>query len=104
MRGLLSDYSLQPALDWLGLIADPIKLHIVRALSEVEEATATDLASFGPASSQTLRRHLDALVALGVIQERPGESDGETPGRPAAQFILPPGTRESVRSVLAQLS
>jgi predicted ArsR family transcriptional regulator len=91
-------------MDWLALVADPIKLHIVISLSEVEEATAADLAGSGQASSQALRRHLVALVAVGVIEERPGESDGQTPGRPPAHFVLPPRTRDSVRLVLAILA
>lgn len=85
---------------WLEVIADPIRLGIVRSLSQVEQATAADLAAWGRASSQTLRRHLDALVALGVIREHPAQRDGETPGRPAAHFSLPVEMRESVRSVL----
>jgi DNA-binding transcriptional ArsR family regulator len=86
---------------WLEVIADPIRLGILRSLSQVEEATTSDLASAGQASSQTLRRHLEALVALGVIHEHPAISDGETPGRPAARYSLAPDVRESVRSVLA---
>jgi DNA-binding transcriptional ArsR family regulator len=85
---------------WLEVIADPVRLGILRSLSRVGEATAADLANWGQASSQTLRRHLDALVALGVIEEHPPRSDGETPGRPAARFSLPEEMRESVRSVL----
>lgn len=84
---------------WLSAIADPIRLHILRALTAVEEATAADLANGGNTSSQTLRRHLEALTAIGLIHEHPGESDGETPGRPAARFSLHPEIRESVRSV-----
>jgi DNA-binding transcriptional ArsR family regulator len=83
------------------VIADPIRLTILRSLSQVEEATASDLATWSQASSQTLRRHLDALVSLGVIREHPARSDGETPGRPPARFSLPVEMRESVRSVLA---
>jgi DNA-binding transcriptional ArsR family regulator len=86
---------------WLEVIADPIRLGILRSLSQVSEATTADLASWGQASSQTLRRHLDALVSVGVILEHPARSDGETPGRPAARFSLPAEMRESVRSVLA---
>jgi DNA-binding transcriptional ArsR family regulator len=82
------------------MIADPIRLGILRSLSQVTEATTADLASWGQASSQTLRRHLDALVSVGVILEHPARSDGETPGRPAARFSLPAEMRESVRSVL----
>jgi predicted ArsR family transcriptional regulator len=66
----------------------------------VSEATVTELIARGPASEQTLRRHPDNLVAVGVIQERPGKSDGETPGRPASRFSLRAEVRESVRSVL----
>jgi DNA-binding transcriptional ArsR family regulator len=83
------------------VIADPIRLAILRSLSHVEEATASDLATWSQASSQTLRRHLEALVSLGVIDEHPARSDGETPGRPPARFSLPAGMRASVRSVLA---
>ena len=90
----------QSTLSWLAVVADPVKLHIVRVLSEVEEATASDMATSGLASNQTLRRHLEALVTFGVIRENPGCSDGETPGRPAARFALSPAIRESVRSVL----
>jgi len=81
------------------VIADPIRLSILRSLSRVEEATTSDLATLGQASSQTLRRHLDALVALGVIREHPAQSDGETPGRPAARYSLPGEVRESVCAV-----
>jgi len=72
----------------------------LRALSQVDEATTSDLATQGQASSQTLRRHLDALVCLGIIDEHPAKSDGETPGRPATRYSLPLEVRESVRSIL----
>ena len=85
---------------WLEVIADPVRLGILRSLSRVQQATAADLAAWGQASSQTLRRHLDALVSLGVIDEHAAKSDGETPGRPAARFSLPLEMRESVRSIL----
>jgi DNA-binding transcriptional ArsR family regulator len=86
---------------WLEVIADPIRLGILRSLSEVKEATTSDLATWGQASSQTLRRHLEALVSLGVIREHPARSDGETPGRPAARFSLSSEVRKSVQSVFA---
>lgn len=84
---------------WLDTVGDPIRLHILRPLSQVPEAAAPDLASWGQASGQTLRRHLDALVVLGVIEERPGASDGATPGRPAARFSLSPDLRDEVQAV-----
>jgi predicted ArsR family transcriptional regulator len=92
--------SAQAARDWLHLVADPIRLHIVRSLSLVSDATASDLADQASASSQTMRRHLDALVAVGAIHEHPGESDGQTPGRPATRFSLDPRIQKNVRSVL----
>jgi DNA-binding HxlR family transcriptional regulator len=84
---------------WLEMIADPVRLGILRSLSSVGDATTADLTSSGQASNQTLRRHLEALVALGVIEEHPPRSNGETPGRPAARYSLPAAMRESVRSV-----
>lgn len=89
----------QKQMDWLGVVADPVRLHILRSLSDVGDATVAELLVLGQASGQTMRRHLEDLVAVGVIEERPGESDGETPGRPAARFSLRMELRESVRSV-----
>jgi predicted ArsR family transcriptional regulator len=83
---------------WLDAIADPVRLQILRTLSRVPEATAAELAAQSQASNQTLRRHLDALETAGVIQVRPGRSDGETSGRPPARFSLTPDVRESVRA------
>jgi predicted ArsR family transcriptional regulator len=85
---------------WLDVIADPVRLQILRTLSDVSDATASELAKGSPASYQTLRRHLEALESLGVIESRPGVSDGET-GRPATRFRLTPEVRRSARSVFA---
>lgn len=85
---------------WLDVVADPIRLQILRTLSEVAEASASELAARSQASYQTLRRHLEALQAAGVIEARPGRSDGETPGRPATRFSLTPAVRASVSSEL----
>jgi DNA-binding transcriptional ArsR family regulator len=81
---------------WLDVIADPVRLQILRSLSKVTEATTSELALRSPASYQTLRRHLEALEAVGVIEARPGVSDGETGGRPAVRFSLAPEVRRSV--------
>jgi predicted ArsR family transcriptional regulator len=83
------------------VIADPIRLQILRALSEVADASTSELAARSAASYQTLRRHLEALQASGVIEARPAVSDGEKSGRPAVRFSLTPAVRESLRSALA---
>jgi Fic family protein len=62
--------------EWLEVIADPVRLYILRTLSSVSDATVAELIALGSASNPTLRRHLEDLVAVGVIQESPGESDG----------------------------
>jgi predicted ArsR family transcriptional regulator len=85
---------------WLEVIAEPVRLSILRSLSEIPKATTAELATRVIASNQTLRRHLEALVALGVIEEHPPRSDGETRGRPATRFSLTLEVRESVRSLL----
>ncbi len=85
---------------WLDVIADPVRLQILRTLARVGDASASELADHGPASYQTLRRHLEALEAVRVIESRPGVSDGHTSGRPAVRFRLDPAVRESVSAVL----
>lgn len=90
----------RPSARWLDLIADPVRLQILRSLNEVGEATASELAASSQTSYQTLRRRLEALQASGVIEVHPGKSDGETPGRPATRFSLTPAARESISSEL----
>jgi DNA-binding transcriptional ArsR family regulator len=81
---------------WLAGVADPVRLHILHALYVRVEATASDLGGLGGTSGPTLRRHLDALLALGLIRQIPGRSDGETPGRPPCRFRLSPEVREGL--------
>lgn len=85
---------------WLDAVADPVRLLILRTLYGVEDATAPELAARSQASYQTLRRHLEVLEASGIIQTRPGESDGETSGRPATRYSLAPDVRESMGAML----
>jgi predicted ArsR family transcriptional regulator len=65
---------------WLHGIADPVRLGVLRGLAGVEQATAAELAARCQASLPTLRRHLDALVAVGLIEQEAGESDGRDDG------------------------
>lgn len=86
---------------WLDVLAYPVRLDIVRALHELDDASATELCDRSHASAPTLRRHLEALVEIGVVRARSGSSDGLTPGRPAAHFLLDPAVREPTAAMLA---
>lgn len=99
MHGVQGETRRRGPADWLGAVADPTRVHILRSLSHVGKATAGDLAATAAASHQTLRRHLEALVTTGVLDEHPGQSDGETPGRPASRFSLNAETRDSIRQL-----
>lgn len=99
-RKTISVQMTQRMYNWLDAVAEPTRLYILRCLLDVPEATVTDLV-VGCSSAQTLRRHLEALVSTGLIYERPGESDGETPGRPAARFMIVPEVREGLVAVLS---
>jgi predicted ArsR family transcriptional regulator len=85
----------------LDSIADPVRLGLVRCLVKIREATAAELSGHCQASGPTIRRHLEALVTSGIVAEAVGESDGTTPGRPAARFSLRPEVRESLARVSA---
>jgi DNA-binding transcriptional ArsR family regulator len=82
-------------------IADPVRLDLIRRLMEVEEATAAELSECCKASRPTVRRHLEALVAVGLVAAVEGTSDGYTPGRPATRFSLAPEISASVRELLS---
>lgn len=85
---------------WLKLIADPVRLEIIHALAQTDEATAAQLATTGASSKPTLRRHLNALVSLGLVHCHRCESDGLTTGRPPIRFSLSTDIRASVLTVL----
>jgi DNA-binding transcriptional ArsR family regulator len=70
------------------ILADPVRLFVLRGLCELECATIAELRVRCHSSDPTVRRHLEALEALGLVREQPGERDGLTPGRPARTFTL----------------
>lgn len=84
---------------WLFGVADPIRLAILRALSEVDSATMAEINCLTAASRPTLRRHLLAMVALGLISEEVGKSDGMTTGRPATRFSLQAAVADEMRKI-----
>lgn len=89
---------------WLGLLTDPVRLNVVGALLETPEASAAELLDRSQTSSPTLRRRLEAMKTLGLVEELAGESDGRSPGRPASRFRLSPQARERAEAVFAALN
>lgn len=89
---------------WFEVVTDPIRLRVLKALNDLGECTATELARAGYASDPALRRHLGALVSLGLVFEHRGESDGLTPGRPASRFSLAPEAKKTVSTLLTLLN
>lgn len=81
-----SQYSLHWS--WMAVLSDPVRLSILRALCELRSATTPQLAARCHSSDPTVRRHLHALEAIGLLREQDGERDGMTPGRPARRYTL----------------
>jgi DNA-binding transcriptional ArsR family regulator len=84
---------------WLDVLGDLTRVNLLFALASLGEASASELALLTHTSKQTLRRHLGAMVSLGLVHESRGESDGLTPGRPAARFSLDPVARRRVTAL-----
>jgi DNA-binding transcriptional ArsR family regulator len=92
----------------LEAVANPIRLRIVRHLSEHESASLDELSAAVNAQRNTVRSHLRALMSAGVVARMPGEPEGRL-GRPPARYCLErrevrrgaaatPGAARSVRS------
>jgi predicted ArsR family transcriptional regulator len=95
-------HSVHPS--WLDVLSDPVRLAVLRSLTELGSATAAELAEVVHASDRTVQRHLAALVALEVVREMGGKGGGKSPGRPASRFSLDPRARRSARALFAVLS
>ena len=88
---------------WLGVLPDPARLSLLHALAELGAATANELAVSTHSSDASVHRHLEAMVRQGVVDERRGQSDGVTPGRPPSRFALHPDVSERVSALFAVL-
>jgi len=73
---------------WAAVLTDPIRLSVLRALCELRPATIDELRRRCHNSDTTIRRHLKALEAVGLVHEQPGEQDGATLGRPARRYTV----------------
>ena len=89
---------------WTAVLTDPIRLAVLRGLCELGTATTAELRTRCHSSDPTIRRHLEALETLGLIQEQPGERDGLTPGRPASRFTLDADVATRVAALFEVLS
>jgi DNA-binding transcriptional ArsR family regulator len=96
----VSGEAFAPVPEWLNAVADPVRLRIICFLVGVPDATASELVALASASRQTVRRHLDALVAFGVVHQTAGVPHDTTLGRPPARFSLPLAVRRSVGRLL----
>jgi predicted ArsR family transcriptional regulator len=76
---------------WAAILTDPVRLSVLCGLCDLETATIADLREVCHTSDPTVRRHLEALEALGLVREEPAERDGISPGRPAKTFTIDPG-------------
>jgi DNA-binding transcriptional ArsR family regulator len=72
---------------WLEAVANPIRLRIVRHLNERDSASLDELAQEVSAQRNTVRVHLRALMAAGVVARLPGQPEGRL-GRPPARYRL----------------
>lgn len=72
---------------WLEAVANPIRLRIVRYLSDRDSASLDELSKVVSAQRNTVRAHLRALISAGVVARLPGQSDGRL-GRPPARYRL----------------
>lgn len=73
---------------WSAILTDPVRLELLHVLCQMGAATTAELRRHCHTSDPTVRRHLEALEALGVVREYPGVRDGLTPGRPARRYLL----------------
>jgi DNA-binding transcriptional ArsR family regulator len=88
-----------PQAGWLEAVANPIRLRIVRHLSGCESASLDELSAAVAAQRNTVRAHLRALMAAGVVARLPGQSEGRL-GRPPARYRLE--RRDQPRGVAAR--
>lgn len=73
------------------LVADPVRLAIVRQLSGHGSAPLTEIAGLAGVHPNTARSHMGELEAAGVVERENGATDG--PGRPQVRYRLSAGWR-----------
>jgi predicted ArsR family transcriptional regulator len=79
------------ALNVFELIADPVRLAIVRQLSTDGSAPLIEIADRAGVHVNTVRSHMAELELAGVVERESAAPDG--PGRPQVRYRLCPGWR-----------
>ena len=73
----------------LDVVADPVRLRIVRHLADGGSATLAELADVAGVHLNTIRAHVSALESAEVL--RSGQKPASGPGRPAVEYSLVDG-------------
>lgn len=89
---------------WLAILSDPARLSLLRGLCTLEAATIAQLRTICHTSDPTIRRHLEALEALGLVREEPAERNGVTSGRPPKRFVIAADAADRLRTLFQLLS
>lgn len=89
---------------WSAVLTDPVRLSILHTLCALQAATTLQLSRRCHSSDPTIRRHLEALEAIGLVREHPGKRDGLTPGRPASRYTLDARAADRVRALFELLN
>lgn len=88
----------------MAIRTDPVRISVLGGLCHLGTATTAELCRECHTSDATVRRHLEALEALGLIREQPAEGDGVSPGRPARGFTIDPEAAARLRTLFELLS
>ncbi|HEU0315785.1 MAG TPA: helix-turn-helix domain-containing protein [Solirubrobacteraceae bacterium] len=78
-------------LNLFGVVADPVRLAIVRRLSSRGSATLGELAEEAGVHANTVRHHVAELEASSIVEREQATPDG--PGRPHVRYHLSSGWR-----------
>jgi predicted ArsR family transcriptional regulator len=79
------------ALSLFELVADPVRLAIIRELSGSASIPLAEIAEHAGLHANTVRTHMGELEASGAVEREHGTSDG--PGRPQVRYRLRAGWR-----------
>ncbi|WP_110183359.1 helix-turn-helix transcriptional regulator [Nocardioides solisilvae] len=89
------EFAPAPAPAPAGVADAPTRGRVARSILENGPSTAAALADRLGLTAAAVRRHLDHLVAEGVVESRlPRSADRRGRGRPARVFVLTPGGRD----------